>query len=39
MRVLGKQVPSKIADFQDLKYNNPEKWQELKTLYANKLTK
>lgn len=25
-KALGKTVPSKIADFQDLKYNEPEKW-------------
>lgn len=33
--VLGKKVPSSIAgfqDFQDLKYNEPEKWVRLKTI-------
>lgn len=30
--VLGKKIPSNIADFQHLKYNEPEKWKVLKTI-------
>lgn len=32
-KVLGKNVPTKIADFQDLKYNNPDEWERLKKAY------
>ena len=28
--VLGRKVPNTIAGFQDLKYNEPEKWESLK---------
>ena len=27
--VLGKEMPKNLAEFQNLKYNNPEKWKEL----------
>jgi len=38
-RVLGKNTPKTFAEFQDLKYNDPEKWSFLKLDYArqNKL--
>ena len=29
--ILGGKIPKKFADFQDLKYNNPDKWKSLKT--------
>lgn len=32
-KILGKDVPSKIADFQDLKYNEPGKYADLKGVY------
>lgn len=35
--VLGKEVPANIAEFQDLKYNNPEEWKRLKEFYSYKL--
>lgn len=35
-RVLGKTVPPKIADFQDLKYNDPEKWDALQRAVSDK---
>lgn len=30
-RILGKNAPSRFAEFQNLKYNDAEKWEELKT--------
>ena len=34
--VLGKNVPKKFADFQTLKYNNPEKWRYVKLDYKRR---
>lgn len=34
-KILPKEVPPKIADFQDLKYNEPEKWKDLIYYYRN----
>lgn len=33
--VLGKDVPKSFVKFQELKYNEPEKWEELKTFYRD----
>lgn len=37
--VLGKEVPANIADFQDLKYNNPEEFARLKRAVADRMIK
>lgn len=31
-KVLGKDMPKHFADFQEMKYNEPEKWEQLKAL-------
>ena len=35
-KLLGKNVPKTFADFQDLKYNNPEKWRYMKLDYKRR---
>lgn len=35
-RLLGKKAPKYYSDFQNIKYNDPEKWEELKKAAANK---
>ena len=35
-KILGKNVPSKIADFQDLKYNDVEKWNKIRLDYKRR---
>ena len=34
--LLGKKAPKYYSDFQNIKYNDPEKWEELKKAAANK---
>ena len=34
-KILGKDVPKRLADFQEMKYNNPEKWKKLQLKYQD----
>lgn len=34
--ILGKQAPKSLDEFQNLKYNNPDRWVEIKTLLRSK---
>lgn len=34
-KVLGDEIPEKLDDFQNMKYNKPEKWNELKEAYRD----
>lgn len=36
-KVIGKDVPDNLADFQNMKYNEPEKWNRAKTFYQYRL--
>lgn len=38
-RILGDEIPEKLDDFQDMKYNNSEKWDEIKTQKQDALNK
>lgn len=34
-KILSKDVPKRLADFQEMKYNNPEKWKKLQLKYQD----